>query len=66
MSRTLYPSIRSDTGYNTMQQPGAQVSHADSLAPPLAADSWAQDPSKPTIEMSACSPLRILMAPADY
>ncbi|KAH8732347.1 hypothetical protein GQ44DRAFT_178203 [Phaeosphaeriaceae sp. PMI808] len=24
MSRTLYPSIRSDTGYNTMQQPTAQ------------------------------------------
>lgn len=31
MSRTLYPSIRSDTGYNTMQQPGAQVSYADCL-----------------------------------
>jgi hypothetical protein len=33
MSRTLFPSIRSDTGYNTMQQPAAQVSLADNFRP---------------------------------
>lgn len=54
MSRTIYPSIRSDTAY-TMQQPAAQVSRADGVLPPPA-DSRPQDHGKPTIEMSECSP----------
>lgn len=53
MSRTLYPSIRSDAGYKNMQQSGAQVSGADCFTL-VALLTPNQDHKPPTIEMSAC------------
>ncbi|KAI8937011.1 hypothetical protein NX059_006234 [Plenodomus lindquistii] len=50
MSRTLYPLIRSDTGYNNMQQPGAQQEHKPTIEMSLREHLLAAGAGQPSVQ----------------